>query len=235
MPGDGAELARIGEQACVIFSLLILFGTAAAADEFDQRHKELLARRDLQFEFSSNEPAPQLASGSDWLADLLDAIAPLFSLLFWIAVGVAALALLWFIIRETLASRLGRDPRPKAVATVQETTYRPEPARAIALLEEADRLAGLGRFDEAARTLLHRSIEDIDQRIPQSIRKAQTSREIAGLPVLPKVVRDAFAPITRAVEQSWFGGYKLDADGFQVCRKAYADFALPESWSRAES
>ena len=71
---------------------------------------------------------------------------------------------------------------------------------------------GQGYATEAARTLLHRSIEDIEQRIPQSIRKAQTSREIAGLPVLPDVVRRAFQPITRAVERSWFGGRPLDAD-----------------------
>ena len=92
-----------------------------------------------------------------------------------------------------------REPRPGDGLSADE-------AKAEALLEEADRLAAEGRFDEAAHTLLYRSIEDIEKRLPRSIRKAQTSREIAGLAALPAAVRSAFAPITRAVEQSWFGG-----------------------------
>ena len=65
------------------------------------------------------------------------------------------------------------------------TAFRPTEAKAKALLEEADRLAAQGRFDEAAHTLLYRSIEDIEDRLPRSIRKAQTSREIAGLAACP--------------------------------------------------
>jgi hypothetical protein len=215
--------------------MLLALPGPAAADEFERRHRDLLNRQDLQFEFSGAESVVQTPAEWVWLTDLLDAISPFFNLIFWSALAVAALALLWFIGRETLASRFGRNPRIKAPAAVQQTGYRPEPAKAKALLEEADRLAAMGRFDEAAHTLLHRSIEDIEQRIPQSIRKAQTSREIAGLPALTEAVRGAFAPITRAVEQSWFGGRKLDAQGYQVCRKAYADFALAESWSGPKS
>lgn len=203
----------------------------AFADEFDKRHKELLGRQDLQFAFTPEkipEPPPSWLRG---LTEFLSALGPIFEIIFWgaIALGVAALA--WFIAREFWNSRIGVNPKIKDKTPVQVTDYRPAPARARALLEEADRLAAAGRYDEAARTLLHRSIEDIEERIPQSIKKAQTSREIAGLDVLPDVVRSAFRPITRAVEQSWFGGRPLDAESYQACRKAYADFALAESWT----
>jgi hypothetical protein len=209
----------------------------AATNGFDQRHKELLAREDLQFSLAPPEeilpraqPQPSLFS---WLNDFLDAIAPLFTWIFWSAVALAAATLVWFLGREAWAARFARGKKAEDKTENQVTDFRPEPARAKALLEEADRLAALGRYDEAAHTLLYRSIADIEERAPQAIRKAQTAREIAGLPVLPEAVRGAFAPIIRAVERSWFGGRKLDADAYQTCRKAYADFALPESWAPA--
>ena len=212
---------------------------AQAADDFERRHKELLAREDLQFTFTPpkavplQEPPQPNAFG--WLDDFLDAIAPAFTWIFWGALILAGLALLWFLGRETWAARFGRGPRAAPTTQNQTTDFRPEPARAKALLEEADRLAALGRYDEATHTLLYRSIEDIEARAPHSIRKAQTSREIARLPVLPETVRAAFAPIIRAVEQSWFGGRKLDGEAYRACRKAYADFALAKTWAGART
>lgn len=227
------------------FAAVMASGAAAFAqaapkeigEGFDQRHRELLARDDLQFSFTPPEAiAPRAPQPSlfGWLDDLLDAIAPLFTWIFWGAVVLAAAALVWFLGREAWAARFAREKKPGEDTQTQTTDFRPEPARARALLEEADRLAALGKYDEAAHTLLHRSIADIEERAPQSVRKAQTAREIARLPVLPEAVRSAFAPIIRAVEQSWFGGRKLDAEAYGACRKAYADFALPASWTPAE-
>jgi hypothetical protein len=212
----------------------------AAENGLDQRHSELLARDDLQFSFTPpeeiplREPAQPQPSLFGWLDNLLDAIAPVFTWIFWGAVVLAAAALVWFLGREAWAVRFGWQKKAADKTQDQMTDFRPEPARARALLEEADRLAALGQYDEAAHTLLYRSIADIEERAPQAIRKAQTAREIARLPVLPEAVRAAFAPITRAVEQSWFGGRKLDAEIYQACRKAYADFALPASWGQME-
>lgn len=203
----------------------------AFADEFDRLHKELLGRKDLQFAFTAPEAPEPPPSWLNGLFEFFRVLGPVFEVIFWGAIALGVVAVLWFIGREFWASRIGLNPKIKEDGDPQVTAYRPEPAKARALLEEADRLAAAGRYDEAARTLLHRSIEDIEQRLPQSIRKAQTSREIAGLSLLPEVVRGAFRPITRAVEQSWFGGRPLDAESYQTCRKAYADFALPESWA----
>ena len=209
----------------------------AAGSDFERRHEAFRKREDLQFKFSEQEtvelkePEPERLG---WLDQFMDAIQPLLNALFWIALALGGMALLMFVGREAWASRPGQNLNGKE-KDVQETNFRPEESRARALLAEADRLAAEGKYDEAVRTLLHRSIGDIEERAPNSIRKAQTSREISRLPVLPAAVREAFAPITRAVEESWFGGRPVDAQRYQDCRKAYANFALPEAWAGARA
>jgi hypothetical protein len=230
-------------------ALSVLTPAAFADDAFDRRHRELLTHKDLQFAFEDVAAPKPVAPprGGTALGDFLNAIAPAFTWLLWGALGVGVAFLLWFIGRELLAARFGRLAAAKAKAPpIQEPDYRPEIARARTLLEEADRLAAEGRYDEAARTLLHRSIDDIEdeaartllhrsiddieERRPRAVGRALTSREIGALGVLPASVREAFAPIVRAVELSWFGGRPLDASGWSVCRKAYSDFAFPQAW-----
>jgi hypothetical protein len=206
-----------------------LLAPVARADELDDAHKKLRGRGDLQFEFTVPQERPR-PPANNWFFEFLDALGPVFNLIFWIGLAAIVLMLAFFIGREVLRARYGRDDRKKPRADVQETSYQPAPEKARALLDDADRLAAQGLYDEAVRTLLHRSIDDIEQRSPRAIRPAQTSREIARLSILPPSVRAAFDPLVRAVERSWFGGLPLDNDGYQACRKSYADFALPEAW-----
>jgi len=118
--------------------------------------------------------------------------------------------------------RLGK----KQAQETPKPVFRPTATRARALLEEADRLASEGRYSEAVRVLLHRSIEDIERAFPVTISPAQTSREIARLEPLSAQGRDVFTGIAQAVETSLFGGRALDAARFAECRAAYASFAL---------
>ena len=104
--------------------------------------------------------------------------------------------------------------------------YRPTAARARALLEEADRLAAEGKYNEAARVLRHRSIEDLENAFAMTIGLDLTSREIARLEPLSGEGRNVFMRIARAVEVSLFGGRALNAEDFRSCREAYASFAL---------
>src|SRR5690242_6411917 len=202
-----------------------------AGATFEERHQALTKRTDLQFQFT---PPPKIQLREQrprsWMDEAFDGLQPFLEAVFWIALVLGGLALLAFVFREVWASRQDKTDKAKT-AELQTSDFRPEAGKARALLAEADRLAAEGRFDEAVRTLLHRSIEDIEERVPNSIRKAQTSREIARMPQLPVQVRGAFAPITRAVEESWFGGRPIDAARYQACRKAYSDFALPEAWN----
>lgn len=231
LPGwDAPERALLGAELRAFFLVIgAMIAPAAVADEVDDAHKRLLQRGDLQFEFKEPLPDPPPPS-SGGLADFLAPLGSFFNLVFWGALAAVVLAIAYFIFREIAQARYGRDAKLRTSEPVQTTQYRPEPERARALLQDADQLAQLGRYEEAVRTLLHRSIDDIEGRTPRAIRRAQTSREIASLPILPEPVREAFAPLVRAVERSWFGGLPLGAEDYHACRESYARFALPEAW-----
>lgn len=151
----------------------------------------------------------------------------------WIAAGIAALIILYWIFAY-LSDRAGRGPKrkkQKKSKTTQES-WRPEETQAAQLLDEADVLAGEGRFDEAARLLLHRSIGEIDAHRPDLVRPALTSRDIARHPLLPGGPAAAFARIAALVERSFFARRPLGADDWQDCRAAYREFAFAEGWQR---
>ena len=101
------------------------------------------------------------------------------------------------------------------------------------MLEAVDALAADGRYEEAVHELLFRSIQDIDIRRPNSIRRSLTSREIAALEILTPTTREAFAIIGGVVETSYFGGQKIGREEFDVCRAAYAQFAQKSAWKQA--
>jgi hypothetical protein len=199
-------------------------GAESNASDFARAHDALLRQRDLQFDFT----AYQAPKPPDWLKPLLDllaSIAPVFPYIFWGGLILGGLTILFFILRELVGLRLPRfKRRPKPVSP--EAEWRPTEARARTLLEEADRLAADGRFDEAAHLILFRSIEDIDGRWPNLVRPALTSRDIAAHRGLPERARQTFSEIARVVERSFFGGAELGAADFAFCRGVYEAFAL---------
>jgi hypothetical protein len=202
-------------------------GGADAAGDISAAHQAMLKTPGLQFDFASI-PAPPKPPG--WLRpllELIDAIAPLLGYVFWGGLALGAALLLYFIGREVLASRFGWAGRAKAAPTPQ---WRPEPQQAKALLEDADRLAAEGRFDEAAHLLLFRSIDDLSGRRPGAVRPALTARDIAAIEAMPSDARDAFARIAEVVERSFFGGRSLGRADFDDCRAAYQGFAFAEGW-----
>jgi hypothetical protein len=193
----------------------------------------LLQDRSLQFHLKLQAPTPKAETPEwlKWLANLVGQLGHLLSWVFWAAVVLGAAAIVLFILLEIARTRWPdlfkrkRKPRPSPV------DWRPEAAVARALLAEADRLAAEGRYAEAARLLLHRSIEDIESRRPRLVRPAFTSREIAGLEGLPAAARLTFGFIAEIVERSLFGGREVDAANFAACRRAYEDFAFPGAWA----
>lgn len=113
-------------------------------------------------------------------------------------------------------------------AAAPDPGWTPDRAEAIALLEDADRLAAEGRYGEAAHLLLRRSVRQIADARPDWLQPASTAREIAVLRVLPEAGRTAFGVIAARVERSLFALRDLDAQDWSVARRAYADFALIE-------
>jgi hypothetical protein len=113
-----------------------------------------------------------------------------------------------------------------------EGDWRPDEGAARQLLAEAEALAAAGRYAEAARLLLHRSVEDIGRRLPDFLKPSLTARDIARSAELPGAARPAFAAIARVVEVSAFGSRAVSAEAWHQCREAYGRFALPASWAR---
>jgi len=209
---------------------------AEAADAFARDWRALRADGEIQF---APVEMPPRAEPPDWLKELLDAIGRLLSpigdavgalgrlldlsgqALTWllIAIGAAILAYLaWHIAAPLLARR--RREAPAAPA------WTPEAGEALALLEDADRLAAAGRYDEATHLLLKRSVAQLAAARPDWLEPSSTAREIAALPALPPAARGAFATIAERVERSLFALCRLSAEDWHAARAAYADFAL---------
>lgn len=166
----------------------------------------------------------------EWLGSLFQPIARLLGaswsgiealllVLAIVGVGWIAWALLW---------PMWRDRKPKAGSADADGEWAPAREAAIALLEEADRLAAEGRFEEATHLLLQRSVGHIAEARPDWLSPSSTAREIGAIEALPGRARDAFAVIAREVERSLFALRGLGADDWRRAREAYADFALAD-------
>ncbi|WP_292066960.1 DUF4129 domain-containing protein [Brevundimonas sp. UBA7664] len=201
---------------------------AAFEASFASAHRALAADKALQFEMKGIEPPPPPPGWLQPLLEFLQAMGPLFKIVFWLGLAAIVLAILWFIGRELIRIRL---PERTDKLDIRDDAWRPAPAAALALLSDADALAAEGRFDEAVHLLLLRSINDIDGRLPNTVRPALTARDIAGLGRLPSGARPAFDRITRVVESSLFGGRPVDSATWADCRQAYEAFAFPQAWA----
>jgi hypothetical protein len=200
--------------------------------------ERLRADGSYQFDFTAAPPPPQ---PPEWLRDILAAIGnffsafgPLFQFLFWAAVAALVLFLLYLLVpafRDWIDNLRGR--RALAVDADEHAEWRPDSAAARDLLAEADALAAAGRYGDAVRLLLGRSIEDIDRRRPGLLRPALTARGIARDAGLPDGARGAFGALAMAVERAHYALRDLSSDEWQSARSAYADFALPTVWKGA--
>lgn len=215
--------------------LVTVKSSAAGADQatasggsFEAAHQALAADKSLQFAMKGMEPPPPPPGWLRPLLDFIQAMGPVFKVIFWAGLAAVVLAILWFIARELIRIRW---PEKTDKLNITDDGWRPAPAAALALLSDADALAAEGRFAEAVHLLLLRSINDIDGRLPNTVRPALTARDIAGLSRLPAAARPAFDQIARVVEGSLFGGRTVDSAAFAECRAAYEAFAFPQAWA----
>ena len=174
-----------------------------------------------------NLPQP---SEPAWLKALRDLLEPIgkalgmsWPVLQWVLIALAVAAVLYALWRlsEPLRERVGQGS-----AETVDLDWTPDRDAALALLEDADRLAAEGRYDEAAHLLLQRSVHHIASARPDWVHPATTAREITAIPALPGAARQAFAVIAGRVERSLFALRALDLADWQAARAAYADFAL---------
>jgi hypothetical protein len=212
-------------------------GQPASPDAVRAAHGALLRDPSLQFSFPKAVAPPQVHLPA-WLQALDRLLGQVFGaigkVLGWVFIGGLALIVaivVFFVAREIIRTRWPELLKRRTARPPQPADWRPDAAAAHALLEDADRLAAAGRYGEAVRLILHRSIEDIEGRRPRLVRPALTAREIGGLDGIPDAARAMFQAIAAVVERSLFGGRSLDAEAFTACRRAYEAFAFPGAWA----
>ena len=200
-------------------------------DEFARAYEEMRANPDVQFQ--QIEP-PETPRPPDWLARFFnwlgEALAPAGNFLVdnwpviqWVLlIGGAALLL------YLLARLFGPDLMKRKTIKPEAEEWVPDTEAALALLEDAERLAAEGRFDEATHLLLRRSVGQIAEARPELVEPSSTAREIASATALPEKARTAFAVIAGRVERSLFALTSLSREDWQAARDAYAEFALAE-------
>jgi hypothetical protein len=207
----------------------------SAASHAGRDWEQLRKAADIQFSPIEAKPKPPpeppawLKAFGEFLESLFkplgEAIGLSWPVMQWVLIGIAVLfvgLLVWRMIAPLLEARKARAEEE----ALPEWT--PDRGAAMALLEDADRLAAEGRFDEATHLLLQRSVGQIAAAMPDWLHPATTAREIAGNPSLPDRARQAFATIAGRVERSFFALIPLGAEDWHVARTAYADFALAE-------
>lgn len=205
------------------------------------------AMKDIQFAPVPDKAAPQPSELPEWLkaigrflARLLEPVGRFLEWLFgpivrlfglnWnaIEIALAGLAVIgaawiaWMLLRPWLAARRTRP------VEVESAEWGPDRDAALALLEDADRLAAEGRFGEAAHLLLQRSVAHIAAARPDWLKPSSTAREIGRIEPLPSRAKTAFGVIAREVERSLFALRGLSADDWTRARAAYAEFALAD-------
>lgn len=115
-----------------------------------------------------------------------------------------------------------RDTRKR----VAEPEWTPQREEALALLEDADRLAAHGLYGEAAHLLLKRSVGQIARARPDWLAPSSTAREIGAISGLPGEARTAFGTIAGLVERARYALRPLGAEEWGTAREAYSRFAL---------
>ena len=191
------------------------------------------AAADIQYAPVPPPPIPKepewLKALGEWLKTIFEplgrALGVSWPVIEYILLGLAALAvglIVWRIVAAVIAAR--RKARPVDA----NPDWAPSAHEVQALLEDADRLAAEGRFDEATHLLLRRSVGHIAAARPDWLKPASTAREIAILPGLPQRAREAFSLIAARVERSLFALRPLGAEDWHAARSAYSQFALAE-------
>ena len=223
---------------------------ATATDRFSAAHAALKADPTVQFTLQHAPPPPPppawLEALGEWLTRVFGPVGrffrwidslfpdwPFARIFLWSVLAVVVALIAWGVYQRIRHGewRLPRRIRLRTTAVASaEESWSPDAAPVREWLREADAMAAAGRYAEAVRHLLFRSIEDIARRRPKLVRPALTSRELSASEALPPPARDLFAGIARLVERSLFGGRPVDATDWTSARAAYADFALPGTW-----
>lgn len=207
-------------------------------------------RNDPDIQFDEFAMAPPEVREPGWFDDIFRAIGEFLSLVLgpvgeflafnwniiqWVLLGLLAVFVLYWIARSVGPLARSRAEAKAKAAAGSDPDWRPSEEESMALLEDADRLAADGRFDEATHLLLKRSVSQIANTRPDWVDPSSTARELAAIPALSAPARSAFKTISERVERSLFALRKLDRNDWEAARSAYADFARQSIESKQEA
>jgi hypothetical protein len=203
---------------------------------------ELRDNADIQFEPVETVPPPPpeprepgwfeqaLQSFFNFLGELLRPLGELLGIswpvLQWVLLGLVILFVAYLVLRTVGPLKRRNRKAAKDRNAMSEPEWRPDEEESVALLDDADRLAAEGRYDEATHMLLLRSVKQISDAKPEWVDPSSTARELAALPALSTAARSAFGTISERVERSLFALRSLDRSDWEAARSAYANFAL---------
>jgi len=170
-----------------------------------------------------------------WLGDVFAPLGQLLGGSWWWLQWVLLAAVAGFVVLMLVRMFGPGGAARQRQAAPPVAQWQPDRAATLALLEDADRLAAEGRFDEATRLLLQRSVGHIAAARPDWVEPSSTARELAALPALPDAARTAFRVIAERVERSLFGLRALDRPDWDAARAAYTEFALARIGNRERS
>ncbi len=203
-------------------------GGAANDARGDNAYDAVRADDTIQYAPLEIEPP---APPPDWLERLAAMIGDMFlfvaglfgeswPVVKWVLIA-AAVMLAVYIVWKRIAPLLNTRRANEGDADI----WLPDRQAAVALLDDADRLAAAGDYDGATRLLLHRSVDQIAAARPGLVEPSTTARELASLAQLPQDARTAFATIATHVERSLFALDRLGRGDWETARDAYGRFA----------
>ncbi|GEM_PF-3361555 len=226
---------------CVILVFLTTSGLALAQDKTDPSKPETDVQTSSAFETKDMvyDPPPGLQTELPQMKPKtvktkkerkplfdLGFLAPFLKLAFYVILALILVYLASVLLSSIVISRRNRvdNSIPEELPDVPK--YQPDEKTARVLLEDADKLAEQGKYEQAVHLLLYRSIQDIENRRPHQLKRSLTAREIAELQILTERARQSFALIGRLVERSFFGGRPLNARDYEASKTAYKAFAF---------
>lgn len=185
---------------------------------------------DIQFAPVPPDPVPvtpdwlkALGRFLEWLLSplgrLLGGSWSVIEMLMLVGAGLGVLWIAWSLLWPLWRERGTRR-------RVAEPEWAPLREEALALLEDADRLAAKGLYGEAAHLLLKRSVGQIARARPDWLAPSSTAREIGTITGLSGEARAAFGTIASLVERARYALRPLGADEWSTAREAYSRFAI---------
>lgn len=203
----------------------------AQGENFARAYADLRADDSIQF---GEVELPEIEPQSNWFTDFMqwlgEFLAPVgqalvysWPVLQWVLI-LGGIGLILYALWRTF----GPDLQATRSKSEKPDDWVPDQNEAIALLEEADRLASEGLYDEATHLLLKRSVGQIAAARPEIVEPSSTARELSAEPRIPEGARAAFTIIATRVERSLFALTKLGHEDWQAARDAYAEFALEQ-------